>query len=453
MWAAIAALSAGLPQLLTGGGPCTVSENSPTISTLEVQEFSHGGFDGGIEVGFDGTWNLLKFSDLLEVLEEAKNRAAEIQKGPEGFALHLSGEEVLVMATGAKVGGLLYKYRFICRGVEFMVHSNPPKNRQPVRVRYLAEAVQGSRDRFYGVHFEFVLPFLSRLGLVVTADKPSRLDVQLLIDVPASDFVRFVESGHVVTKLRKFSIDGTLGREVKRETITIGKVDKVQVCIYDKGREIRAKKKSIVKETDFIARCVGDEWINSGRPITRIEFRFGREALKCLGVNTVDDFRQREKAILDLVTRDWFRVLKAPKVRGHENTAEMHPVWERVRELFLTYFSGAEVADVVWESKGLTSCDPMALERQALGCLSKALAFRYGEQSSRQSSVHLATGWVDRVQNELHEKLNCQAVNVRIKTGIELGVSVGYDVELDYVANIGRQKSREFVGSFGERSG
>jgi hypothetical protein len=37
------------------------------------------------------------------------------------------------------------------------------------------------------------------------------------------------------------------------------------------------------------------------------------------------------------------------KVRGHENTAELHPIWERVRTLFLTHFSGAEVATVEWK--------------------------------------------------------------------------------------------------------
>jgi hypothetical protein len=66
-----------LPPLLTGGGPCTVSDDSPMFHSAEVQEFSHGGFDGGIEVGFDGTWNTLKFSDLLEVLEGAKSQASE----------------------------------------------------------------------------------------------------------------------------------------------------------------------------------------------------------------------------------------------------------------------------------------------------------------------------------------------------------------------------------------
>ena len=317
------------PQLLTGGIPSTESLPTPQESPSEVPEFSHGGYDGGIEGGVDGTWNPLKFSEVVGKLEAAKELACEVQKGPEGIPIELAGEEVLVMPTGGKVGGLLYKYRFLCRGVEFLVHSNPPPGRQPVRFRYLAEALIG--NNLFAVHEQFVLPFLKRLGLTIHSDKPSRIDMQIMIDVPVSEFCELFESGHVVTKLRKGSVDFSVGRNVNKETLTLGTTTKVQVCIYDKGKELRSKKSSLVKETFFIERCVGDEWINSDRPITRVEIRLGREALKCLGVNTFSDLKEREHAIVNLITHDWFRILKNPKVRGHENTAEIHPIWERER--------------------------------------------------------------------------------------------------------------------------
>ena len=439
------------PQLLTGGIPSTFSPQTPMLPQSEVPEFSHGGYDGGIEVGFDGTWDTLKFFDLIETLESAKERACEIQKGPEGFKIEIGKEEVLVMPTGGKVGGLLYKYRFLCRGVEFLVHSNPPEGRQPVRVRYLAESLIG--NNFFAVHEQFTMKFLKRFGLTVHADKPSRIDMQVMIDVPVSEFIQLFGSGHVVTKLRKGSVDFSIGRELKQETLTLGSVSKVQVCIYDKGKELRSQKSNVVKEAFFIERCIGDEWFNSGRPITRVEVRLGREALKCLGVNTVSDLKERERAIVDLLTHDWFRILAKPKVRGHENTAAIHPIWERVRTLFCSYFSGAEVSDVKWEKDQNVVCDPVALESQALGCLSKALACRFGEQSACSGSVGLANGWVDRVQDELHEKLNCFAEYVRVKSGIELG-SVAYDpasyeVELDYVRDLGRRKSAMFMQSMG----
>jgi len=420
------------PKLLTGGIPSTDSPNSPTLPLEDVPEFSHGGYDGGIEVGFDGTWNPLKFPKLLEVLEEAKNRATEIQKGPEGVVIEVVGEEILVMPTGAKVGGMLYKFRFMCRGVEFMIHSNPPKERQPVRVKYHAESLIG--NHFFTVHEQFVMPFLKRLGLVVHADKPSRIDMQVMIDVSVDEVSRLIRNNHLVTKLRKRKFIET---DKHVETVYVGLNSDVSLVFYDKSKEMRSKRKNIVKDTFFVERCIGDEWINSGRPITRVELRLSRKALKCLGVNTIADLKERERAIVDLVTTDWIRLLKEPKVRGHENSAEVHPLWERIRNLFMNYFSGAEVGNVVWEKKQNVTCDASALEKQALGCLSKALACRFGEQVDVTESVHLAEGWVDRMRIELHTKLNVFAEHVRISSGIELGVttydSAGYDSELDDV--------------------
>ena len=421
------------PRLLTGGFPSTESSFSPS----DVPEFSHGGYDGGVVVGFDGTWNPLRFSRLCEILDKAKELAGESarEEGLEGFPLNLDGVEVLVSPKGGLAGGeeakggVVYKYRFFCQGVEFLIHSKPSNHIQPVRIRYGAESVQGHRDRFYEVHFGFVLPFLKKLGLVVHADKLSRVDMQCLIDVPVGDFVRLFQDGHVVTKLRKKSVHGTMTRD---DTITVGSKNNVQFCIYDKGRELRSQKSSLVKEALFVRDCVGDEWYNSRRPITRVEVRLGRDALKSLGINSVSDLQQSERGVVDLLTTEWLRILAQPKVRGHEGHAALHPIWERVRQLFFSYFSGNDVP-VKWEKRESLVCNSAALERQALGCLSKALAYQFGEQDRSSLSKQLANGWVDRVGNELHEKLNSCAVLTRCKTGVEFGSSSGggYDAELE----------------------
>ena len=90
---------------------------------------------------------------------------------------------------------------------------------------------------------------------------------------------------------------------------------------------------------------------------------------------------------------------------------------------------------VKWEKSESLSCDPVALEKQALGCLSKALAVRHGEQEDTTSSVCLGAEWVNSVGTELHSKLNLTAVLTRHKTGIEFGsstsMSVGYDIDME----------------------
>jgi len=82
---------------------------------------------------------------------------------------------------------------------------------------------------------------------------------------------------------------GTITRD---ETIELGAVSRAQICIYDKGCELRTKKSNIVKEALFVERCVGEEWYNSDRPITRVEIRLGRDALKALGVDSVSDLQK-----------------------------------------------------------------------------------------------------------------------------------------------------------------
>jgi len=368
--------------LLTGGFPCTPSPESPIETESEVHEYSHAGYDGGVLVGFEGTWNPHKFERLIETLEEAKERAGDAAKdGLEGFAMRLGGQDILVSPTGGKAGGseakggVIYKYRFFCQGVEFMIHSKPSKHIQPIRVRYGAESVQGHRDKFFDIHFGFVIPFLKKLGFTVTEDKLSRVDMQCLIDVSVNEFVRLFRENHVVTKLRKKAEFGTMTRV---ETIEIGSLSNAQFCFYDKGRELRQKKSNLIKEALFVRDCVGDEWYNSNRPITRVEIRLGRDCLKCLGVSSVSDLQKRERGIIELLTTEWLRILGKPKVRGHENTAAIHPIWKRVRNLFFAYFTGNEV-EVEYKKHESLVCDPEALEKQALGCLSKALATRHDE--------------------------------------------------------------------------
>jgi len=141
------------PRLLIGGAPSSFSPESPIVPPAEVTEFSHAGYDGGVAVGFDGTYDTPCFEKLIKFLDDAKEQAIiAAEQGLDGFATTLCGEEILMCAKGGLAGfddakgGLIYKYRFFCKGVEFLIHSKPSKHIQPVRVRYGAESIQGHRD-------------------------------------------------------------------------------------------------------------------------------------------------------------------------------------------------------------------------------------------------------------------------------------------------------------------
>ena len=129
---------------------------------------------------------------------------------------------------------------------------------------------------FYAVHEQFVLPFIKRLGLFVHADSSS-----------------------------------------------------VQLCFYDKRLEVEKAVRDH-EEIDF-----DFEWFESGKPMTCVEFRLFSGALRGFGVKTEHDLYGRMEAIIDMLTHDWFRILERPKVRGTENRAAIHPLWERVRKLMI----------------------------------------------------------------------------------------------------------------------
>ena len=97
----------------------------------------------------------------------------------------------------------------------------------------------------------------------------------------------------------------------------------------------------------------------------------GRDVLREWGINSLEDFRLRERAIVEYLTHKWFRLLKNPKVRGAENDAEIHPIWKRVQSLFFQYFCCAEVLEVKREKPACVSVDSERLENQGGGSSSR----------------------------------------------------------------------------------
>ena len=170
-----------------------------------------------------------------------------------------------------------------------------------------------------------------------------------------------------------------------------------------------------------IQHCIGDEWFNSDRPITRVEIRIGREALKCFQINSVEDLLKRERGLIDVLTRDWFRLLEKPKVRTKEYKMKMHPLWERVRALFFEYFTGSEIQDVEYHKPTPVACDPVALEKQAIGCLQKASGVRLGMKTSEADGIEHWARWGRSMGMAIYRGGFEHAKNMGIMKGIEYG--------------------------------
>jgi hypothetical protein len=383
-------------------------------NTEVVRELQEGGYDGGVEVGFEGYWNKELFAGLIEKLEHAKNQASEIS---DDFCTEIGGYEVLVGHSGANAG-LHYKYRFTIDGVVFLIHHNPPKGRQCVRIRYGATALIGRS--LFTLHLA-VLAFLRSLGFIVTCEKLSRVDMQVLVKRQVSDFVLPILRGHAVKKSR---IDSIKNRCEKIETYTLGNSGRLELCIYDKRAELHhALSQDPIKYQLMLRHCIDPEYFFNDGSITRIEFRLWRDALRAVGIDTVQDLQEREYALADWLTTHWFRLLEKPKIRGHENLASIHPFWLEVQSLFRKWFPGVgnDNKPVEWSPREPVSCDPVMLEKQAAGCLASALALRYGAQATKKQTLDLLKPTVESLGDYIFSH-SCERVQrLEIQKGVQLG--------------------------------
>ena len=109
--------------------------------------------------------------------------------------------------------------------------------------------------------------------------------------------------------------------------------------------------------------------------LTRIEFRFKRDALNYFDLQTVEDFNDRLPDVVDYITRRWFRILKTRKVRGRENKQETAQEWDWVQFAFESAFCRGRKSSVPLTRDRSKRIDKRLLVKQALGCLSSATAY------------------------------------------------------------------------------
>jgi hypothetical protein len=407
----VGAVPPDAPRQLTGGFSSNFSlPPSPPPTDVTPANPRPGGYDGGLAIGWEGTWNG-QFKAVVAALESAKEHAQNVRSG-EHVKINLGGFDVIVDPSGGKVGGNVWHYKFHAFGVTFLIHRNP-KNTQQVRAVYGAEALMLNPLPALHAH---VLHFLSSLGLTITKETLTRVDMQVMVDVPLLDFIMLIFGKHAVKKARNSAL---FLRSDIPETYRTGDIDDVQICIYDKRAEMRRMK--LEKWQLTVEHCIGGEWWASNRPITRVEVRLGRSALKGFKVNSVEDMLKSERGIIDLITQDWFRLLEKPKKQGMGKRAKMHPRWERVRALFFEHFTGSENRDIEYRKPTPMLCDPTSLVQQGVGCLAKAIAYERGKQASSTDVVKYFEDLARTTKDTVFRKANQCIEALEIIKGVSLG--------------------------------
>jgi hypothetical protein len=383
----------------------------------------YGGYDGGVEAGFDGVWSKNSFLCLNERLSVAKQAAddGDLEKS----IIDFGGRLWQVWAKGASSGGgSAPKYKFVLEhhGIKLYIHSNPQGGIQPVRVRFgfhalakasLWDCVTTLKDT------------LKKEGFRITDEKISRVDMQVLLERPVQDFQDAMKGDKVVTLCRGKMSQILNMRTGNIETILL-KSETTELEIYDKRAQILT--------TDKESYEVFRRFVLGGSALpehlTRVEYRFHRDSLRRYGIDTFDDLRVSALALVQLATSEWFRILETSKVRGSENTQKISSLWQEVVDAFEYYFSESneiEIERTRADLKGtvtkIESVKVDRLEKQAVGCLASVAAFCLDKVDDVEQLVAFVSDRVSGYVKELAEKYRTRRIYNEVVRGFSPGAS------------------------------
>ncbi len=378
-----------------------------------------GGYDGGVEIGVHGEWNDRDFTAILDQLEHARKMAESDKCDRDECYVTIGDRVFLVEPVGCKIG-VYYRYIFTGQGVRFYLHHSPSERFQPVRLRYNHDALVG-RDLFE-VH-ETTREWLEEIGFHVTKETLSRVDMQVTLQRATADFMNLIARGHAVRKTRKCDIHMN-GPQV--QTYTSGKT--TQICIYDKREELcdggdEIKMRLVVKH--LLGLDMPEESCMINAPLflfehlTRVEFRLRRSRLREMGIDSVADLKEKELSLIAFMTEEWFRILDEPKVRGHENTQEVHEIWQEVQQLFRRYFPGddAKRSEIKRGRDNGIRCTGDALRQQACGCLASYLAITQGSKISEKDTAAILKELLESNVAELTQQARERAKELEVTRG------------------------------------
>jgi hypothetical protein len=390
-----------------------------------------GGYDGGVEVGFFGQWKNGCLSEILAQLQKAQERAQlkSVRKkddDDDDAYIMLGGAMFQVAPHGSHSGkddkgGIYYKYVFIGHGIKFYIHHNPDcKHIQPMRLRYNYDVLIG-RDLFT-IHAK-TREWLASIGFDVTEEKISRIDMQVTLQRPIDDFIKLIENNHAVCRARKYSINGTRPRI---ETFSIGRA--VQLCLYDKKKELLdgkdERKQQIIlnalTQVNFSSEVAALN-LTLIPDLTRVEFRLRRDSLKAMNLNTIEDLRNRELDLVAFLTEDWFRILVKPKIRGHENTQEVHPLWKKVQELFRHYFpqNDGERQKLHYIKNNEIRCTGESLLKQSDGCTASAMAMNLGSNFTDEEGEAFLWECLEKSKQAIFENARERAQKMEVTLDVK----------------------------------
>lgn len=301
-----------------------------------------------------------------KLLEDARPRFPE-KFNLSGDDVYLGGLALTACSSGKSVGGPggpFYEYALDNQdaGIEILVAGKPSLGPCCANVRFTLHGRFCLRKGDARFGYELVKRIVAELGGRIVRNEVSRVD--LAIDLPGVDIDKFLEpfeAGHFVTKARTAP---TYKSECR--TLYFGsKGSQIRCCIYDKLCESRGK------DTLELLR----KWRWGGEVptcATRVEFRLRRQALKTLGIGSIEQLFDKEADLLESLTTKWLRFTLGPVDREHNNQqrAETLPLWAEIGALFVAGVGGLTGKPLAPLPKA--AADVSQLAKQAVGVVLRA---------------------------------------------------------------------------------
>jgi hypothetical protein len=399
----------------TSRGVANRNENELPDDILPENELIRGGFDGGVEVGFDGNWqDLQDFREFKELADKLKSESTEEQSY---VYMYYRGFCFSLWLRGSS-GSVRYKYVFDFDGVRIYLHNNPAGSIQPLRVHYNAVGLIGVD--FYKKHAS-IRKLVELLGFKISQEKISRVDLQVMLNYS----MRLVSSAFVENRIVCRARDAryySSGIGYDFNSFSFG--TDLKIRIYDKLLELKKIMLSDpLKFALMIKFCVGGCFFSPEFELMRVEFSLNRSVLKDFGINSVLELHQNENSLVRYCTESWFRVLKEQKNNsGHSATQEVAEWWQQVQSEFSRWFPGNCGQDLVRNTSRnleVLNCTPDHLDTQAVGCLASSFALRFGLKRSGEF-YDLFVSWFQDNFGEVYKRYveRCKVLSVaRLKQG------------------------------------
>ncbi|MDO4574968.1 MAG: hypothetical protein Q4D98_07110 [Planctomycetia bacterium] len=290
------------------------------IAWLEGTPF-YGGLDGGTTISIFGP---PAPPEIIAILTQARQERAS------------TGKDVLTSIAGIKClvglplsGNVHFLATVKFGGVSIAIHGNPNGNIPTAQIVYNWEVFEE-----YEIHsfHASVMAFLERLGIVAERTTLSRLDIQITAGVPITSFWSAMEEMRFRCRQKK----RCLYSESSPESFEIGKHGSpIMFRTYDKFNEVwgNSEKKCLALAKRFEE--AGEQYIFTNQ-VTRFEFEMRRNFLKVLGIDTLQDLKEKGGSLVNYLG-SWIR-FNTERIDGHPEREVVMPEWNLIREMFHIVF-------------------------------------------------------------------------------------------------------------------